>query len=165
MFLAHVPAGYIISHICKKKFSKDVSYNKLLIASLLGSIAPDLDLIYFYTISERTQPHHAYFSHIPLFWLAVFILLFAPNIIRFSKERLILSTLFIINVFGHLILDTVVGGIMWLSPLSSIYNRLFIIESRFDWWVLNYIISWTFLIELGIILVGLVLYVRNRERA
>ncbi len=158
MFFAHLPAGYIISQVTEKKFGATVSSRKIMAMSLVGSIAPDLDLIYFYLISARTMTHHAYLPHIPLFWIIVFLLLLMTNLITYSKERILLSTLFIINVFVHLILDTVVGGVIWLYPFKTEYVSFFVINARYDWWVLNYLLNWTFVFEIGIIAMAGIIY-------
>jgi hypothetical protein len=43
MYIAHLPAGYILTKIVSKKFAK-VKYT--VSAGLLGSIAPDFVMIY-----------------------------------------------------------------------------------------------------------------------
>lgn len=58
MFVAHLPAGYILS-----KFWKNKTAQYFL---LIGSILPDLDLLYFYTIGQRAVVHHAYPTHSPI---------------------------------------------------------------------------------------------------
>lgn len=49
MFVAHMPAGYLTAKYLHRRFSASgVTLRMFIIASLLGAIAPDLDLIYFF---------------------------------------------------------------------------------------------------------------------
>lgn len=62
MFIAHLPAGYILGKAVTK--SVDTPRNKLLlIFIMIGSIVPDIDLLYFYTLFQRLRidKHHTFF--------------------------------------------------------------------------------------------------------
>jgi inner membrane protein len=117
---------------------------------LLASIAPDLDLLYFYTIDHHRHLHHSYWTHIPMFWLLLYLFLLAPVWRLYRNHGLLLLNIIFLNITLHLLLDSFAGGIKWLYPVDPEYFRLFHITKRFNWWVANYLIHWTFLCELGI---------------
>jgi hypothetical protein len=62
-----------------------------------------------------------------------------------------------LNVFLHLLLDTVAAKIRWFAPFSPVGICLFEVPSRYGWWIWNYFLHWTFGIE--ILLTGIALYV------
>jgi inner membrane protein len=119
--------------------------------ALLCSVLPDFDLLYFYLIDHRQHAHHTYWTHIPLFWLLFTVLLYFGTKAVFKKNIGLGSVILLANTQLHMVLDSVAGGIYWLYPFNSENYRLFEVTARFDWWVLNYIIHWTFLCELLII--------------
>ena len=56
IFIAHLPAGYLLT---KTIFSRTLGARAVMAAALLGSITPDLDLLYFYTLDARQRHHHS----------------------------------------------------------------------------------------------------------
>ena len=116
MFLAHMPAGYMVSKLLLSQFHLDSSKTKwLLILGLLGSIFPDLDMLYFYLIDNRQHGHHSYWTHIPIYWLG--LLGFCYLIAAIFKSRFLVTaaTVFIGCILLHLFLDSFTGGgIKWL---------------------------------------------------
>lgn len=52
MFIAHAPAGYLLSraHPSLRKYAMWI---------VLGSVFPDIDMFYFYLISDGTAHHHS----------------------------------------------------------------------------------------------------------
>ncbi|WP_455203411.1 metal-dependent hydrolase [Kaarinaea lacus] len=163
MFVAHMPAGYLLTNFLLEPLNTGLSNNnplnnepsivkKLFIVGLIGSVFPDFDLLYFYLIDNRQHIHHSYWTHIPIFWFLLSgVVLFAALIIK-SRVLALVTLVFTANVFLHLVLDSVAGGIYWAYPIIEERFRLFFIPSRFDWWVFNYIFHWTFLMELAIVL-------------
>lgn len=147
MFVAHLPAGYILGN--KLARGSNAAHNKLLlIFTMIGSIAPDLDLIYFYTLDNRMHSHHEYFSHMPIFWLGIGLL----GGLLFKYPRAAIS-LFGLGLGGvlHCILDTAVGGIYWMIPFDDSITRFSHVPKRYDFWVFNFIFHWYFLFELVIL--------------
>ena len=76
MFIAHLPAGYLWTRfIVMKRGMADVAsprYRSLMALGLIGSLLPDVDMLYFYLIDNRQHLHHGYWTHIPLSWLMLF---------------------------------------------------------------------------------------------
>lgn len=69
MFIAHAPAGYLLLRVLSTRLQYRLS---LWLTGLFFSVAPDLDLIWFYAFSDRSIPHHQFVTHWPLFWLVLF---------------------------------------------------------------------------------------------
>ncbi|QMU61619.1 MAG: metal-dependent hydrolase [Gammaproteobacteria bacterium] len=153
MFLAHMPAGYLASKLLVAQFCLDPPKTKwLLFLGLLGSIFPDLDMFYFYLIDNRQHGHHSYWTHIPFYWVC--LLAVSYTIAAFLKSRFLVAsaTVFIGCILLHLSLDTFAGGgIKWLYPFQNSYINIFSIPARQNYWVWNYILHWTALVELSII--------------
>jgi len=156
MFIAHLPTGYIIARAFIAK-NKHVSSKKLIFFSMFGAFFPDIDMLYFHLIDKGKIHHHEYFTHYPIVWfglLALYLLYF--NIYYF---------IFILNGCMHLILDSLVGDILWLAPFSHKYFSLFIVTARYKPWWLNFIFHWSFVLELSILLVALYLYFKQRNKS
>lgn len=163
MFIAHLPAGYITSrYYCQflaANHAPGNSRNIIMAVGMLGSIMPDLDLFYFYIIDNRQHSHHSYITHTPILWLLTFSLIFVlgklKNLILLQQ----LNIIFHINIAIHLLLDTFVGGIKWLYPLSNHYSQWFNIPSEYQWWVWNFILHWSFFAELAIVALAAYLFI------
>lgn len=148
MFIAHLPAGYLLTTRLQTKLQT----RGLLWLGLLASVTPDFDLAYFYFLDQRQTLHHAYWTHIPAFWffiLAVALLL--GFFIRKAWYRPAVI-IFFANIFLHFVLDTFVAGIKWVYPVSLISLRVFQVPAMQDLWILNFILHWTFALELLILI-------------
>jgi inner membrane protein len=161
MFIAHLPAGYIVT----KKLQHKTKFYKYLWVGLLASILPDLDLFWFYFVDHRQTEHHEYFTHSPIFWL---IILLCSLIILFIFRKLNKATVaiilfFFVNLYLHFILDSIVGGINWGYPFFDGHVLLYEIAPRYDWWVFNFILHPTFLLEIAIVIYGFLYYFRKKE--
>ncbi len=147
MLIAHIPTGIIITSIIIKKHKVKEENRFLWFSGITSSFLPDVDLFYFYLI-DSSQHHHKLFPHIPLFWLCILL----PTIIyaeaKKSQLLLLASSLFLLNIFIHLLMDTVAGHIWWLYPFID-HSYVFIkIPNIYQHWILNFIFHWTFIIEL-----------------
>ena len=160
MFIAHLPAGYLLTKAlppAKKKRS-------LLITGLFFAVVPDLDLFWFYLVSARQIPHHQYVTHWPLLWVAVFsFALLVSFVLQRPAMRPYLGIGFA-AVILHLALDSIAAEIYWLAPFSYKYINLVHIPAKYSWWVYNFILHWTFAIEMIICLMAVVLLIFSRKR-
>jgi len=167
MFIAHAFGGYLGTRLClKSQVGQELSERRwmsFLIFGIICSILPDIDLLYFYTLDHRQHPHHQFWTHMPFFWITVSLFVYALGRWKFRPYAALISLLLLGGTFMHMILDSVAGGIFWLYPLSDTYFKMFTITPRFQWWVLNYIIHWTFLAEVAIVASALWVY-RSDER-
>ncbi|WP_305890928.1 metal-dependent hydrolase [Methylomonas rosea] len=153
MIVAHLPAGYIVSTLMFHRFEKyGVPRLIFLRAGLLGRIAPDLDMIYFYGFDHRAHPHHSYFSHFPSVWL----LLLTLAILGFQhcrhKKLPLLALIFTCNGMLHMLLDYISTNIYWLAPFVNRPFALITVPSVYqDWW-LNFLLHRSFALEILIVL-------------
>ena len=162
MFIAHLPSGYLLARCIKNKATAHLSSRLILFSALSGGIFPDLDLLYFYFIDNQQHNHHTYMSHIPLFWFIVFMMVSGLIVILRKKTLLAIWLVFMTGIFIHLILDTVTGGILWKYPLDMNYISFSTVENKYTWWVLNFILHWTFLFEIAILFAAITVYFRDR---
>lgn len=159
MFIAHLPAGYISSALlCRRLKLSGANARKFMAFGTLGAIAPDLDIFYFYLIDQRQHNHHSYFTHFPLLWAALLLCSVIWLYKSRSKSLAALAVIFSFNGLVHMILDTVVGAIQWFAPFIDRYFAFFPITARYHPWWLNFILHWSFLLEIGILVIAILLY-------
>ena len=134
MFLAHGPISYLANEIIQKKKISHLKFHEQILVSILAiffGILPDIDLLILPMFSIPQFSHHNYFTHTPLFYLGLWLLL-KLNIYIFNRivnkktsavlhhdlMDVILNT-FLIATMIHFLADTLVGGIMLLYPIST----------------------------------------------
>ena len=152
MFIAHLPAGYLMARRLAPRLAPGASPSRRLLAvCLAAAVLPDIDLLYFYLVDGRRTLHHDYWTHIPAFWLlatgtaiALFRIARAP--VPWPAVAGLLA-----GVFLHLALDTVTGGIAWLYPYDTGRIVLIDVPARFGWWVWNFVLHWSFALEIAIL--------------
>ncbi len=152
MMIAHIPASYLLSRRLASRLTGDRARLRGLMAlGLIAAVLPDIDLFYFYLIDARQTLHHEYWTHIPIFWTAVAVVV--AGLFRLARAPIPAAAFALIfaNIFLHLVLDTMAGGIAWLYPWERTSFELFTIPARFDWWPWNFVLHWSFLIELAIL--------------
>lgn len=158
MFIAHLPAGYLATRWLINKLSHPSTKQQqlwLLGIGLLGSVLPDVDLLYFYWIDQRQHNHHSYWTHTPIFWLVIFT---PPCLVTLlTKQTLIFTTLIVLllNIMLHLLLDSIAAEILWLYPFAEQQFGLVDVPTRFAWWPLNFMLHWSFAFEVLIVGAGL----------
>lgn len=159
MFLGHLPAGYLLSKLSVRKWqlSKYVFWG-----GLLGSVFPDFDLLYFYLIDGRQTLHHEYWMHLPSAWAVITLVGLVFLFVAKKKDWLPIWLLFIVNIFVHLVLDSIAGGVLWMHPFSTRSFQMFYIPSVHGFWVWNFVLHWTFLFEIVLIVSAVALFVRER---
>lgn len=157
MFIAHLPAGYLATRFILRRHPAPGPLRRRLMAlGMAASVLPDLDLLWFYFVDERRQVHHAYLPHLPLFCLAVFGV--AALVLRLrgaGRTAWLAMMVLAVNVMLHQVLDTVAGGIRWLWPFSRAELVLAHVPARHDAWVLNFVLHWSFGLELVILAAAL----------
>lgn len=164
MFIAHVPAGYLLSAVCRRKVAEK-SRRLVLWGILAGSVIPDLDMIYFWIMQERAIHHHLYLPHLPSVWVGV--LAIGSLLALITKKRIWWqgALWMFVGAMFHLMLDTLVGGIAWLHPFDRTLFHLVDVPATQSWWVMSIILHWTFLAEVLICLAaGIVFLVQDARR-
>ncbi len=64
------------------------------------------------------------------------------------------------NVFLHLCLDTIVGRVRWLYPISNRDFYFFSVPRIHSWYVWDFVLHWTFLLEFIPIIAAVYVYVQ-----
>ena len=148
MIIAHLPAGYLAARRLQKQKHDTTAFCAL----LLGSLFPDFDMLYFYTIGQTQIHHHRYITHIPAYYAGAGTVT-GTALLLLNKTRLLKWLVFFLaGVMLHLALDSFVGWIYWLKPFSDakIGGHIFV-DAKYDWWIWNFVFHWTMLIELTIV--------------
>lgn len=168
MFIGHLPAGYLTTRGILKLTRVDAhttAYRRLMWFGLFVALAPDLDLVYFYLIDNRQTLHHHYFTHFPYFWACISLLGMLVAFMTNTRAAFIATLILFTNALLHMLLDTIVGKIMWGWPFSFQEIVLFEVPAMYDWWVWNFVLHWTFLLECLVVLTAIRLYRINTVRA
>lgn len=128
---------------------------------LIASITPDLDLFWFYLVNERQTNHHDFLFHWPVFWTGLALLAWLICKLLHWRGAGIFILVALSNLLLHMVLDSVAAEIYWLRPLAALQVNLVEVPARYDWWVWNFVLHWTFLLELSITICALVVFWRN----
>ncbi|MGB0799584.1 MAG: metal-dependent hydrolase, partial [Planktomarina sp.] len=131
----HLPAGYL----ALRKWAVGTT----LAAGLVGSIAPDLDILWFYFVDNRATHHHEYITHRPLVWLIICVLAFANIRNRLGK----IALAFGLGGLLHMMLDTIAGSITWGWPFFHEPLTLVHVPATHSNWIISFLTHWTFGIE------------------
>lgn len=159
MFIAHLPAGYMLTKYIQRKSGNYSS--KLLWTGLIASVFPDIDLFYFYLIDNRQNLHHHYITHLPMAWLALAVVIYGILLATGKKQYMLYIGVVFGNIMLHMALDSVAAGINWLYPFSDVEINLVQVPAVYDWWVWNFVFHWTFLLEISIIIAALIVWKRS----
>ena len=159
MIIAHAPSGYILGTLISRRISRiPISAKAVIVAGIIGALAPDFDMLYFYLIDNRQTHHHKYLSHWPIIWLT----LTAASTVWLSVARqsrvAFLSFVFFLGGVLHLVLDSFVGDIWWFAPFIDQPYAMFTIPARFKPWWLSFILHWSFTVELVVCTWAFLLY-------
>ena len=161
MFIGHLPAGYVLTTFLQKPLRT----RRFLFIGLVASVLPDADIFYFYLFDNQNHLHHGYWTHTPFYWALMAVVAFA--ILWISRRRVYLAgaVIFFSNVFLHLCLDTIVGKVEWLYPLTEKSFYLFAVPATHDWWVYNFLFHWTFLFEIVAVIWAIAVFFLRRKKA
>lgn len=144
MILAHLPSGYLLGRAAG---GRD---RAILTAALIGSVAPDFDMLWFWLVDGGQTHHHRFWPHIPLIWVGIAAATL-PLLALTVRRWLAPAAAFFAAILMHLALDTVNGGILWGWPVSNrLYSLVTVPATRLHW-VLSFLTHWSTLAELAII--------------
>lgn len=161
MFIAHFSAGYLLTTSLQKRLKT----THFLLIGLIATVFPDIDLLWYFFVDHHQKLHHDYWTHIPFIWLCLAAFTFASLRLLALQKYYSAAAIFFANIFLHLFLDTIAGGIMWVYPLTQKEIFFVTVPARYHPWYLNFIFHWTFLLEIGLIVWSIVRLVNNRKRA
>jgi hypothetical protein len=164
MIFGHLPAGFICSKLLYARLGTGViDYRRFLVSGMAGSVAPDLDLVYFFLFDHRQHHHHTYWSHYPLVWLALLLISLIWLYAQRGRMLAILMATFSLNGLIHMVLDTLVGDIIWLAPFDKSLFSLFIVPAKYSAWWFNFLLHWSVLLEVSVVAGGLYLWRKSRN--
>lgn len=144
MLIAHLPAGYILGTFARNRWP---GRSGIMAASMLGSVVPDLDMVYFHFVDGGRTHHHAYITHWPLFWAGVGLV--ALSVAKWRDPRYLAPVgAFFAAAMIHMILDSVASPIMWLMPFDRRALELVTVPAMYRNWVMSFMLHWTFALEL-----------------
>lgn len=193
MFIAHLPAGYLVTRVLWPRLApitvpSSGERKRALAVGLAASLAPDLDLFWFYFVDGGRTHHHHFFPHLPAVWLLGGALAFGlttlwgavrrPTPSRFlsaqatgandEKDRSWLAPRLVLLATAcglvHLLLDTVVGHIKWGWPVTERMVAAFDVPARGGHWIMNFVLHWSFALELVIVAVAMGVAIIDRWR-
>lgn len=139
MLTAHLPSGYILGHARPAA--------GLMPVALIGGVAPDVDMLFFYFVDHGAIHHHSYWVHIPFFWLCVATVALP---LLASRGYLRAGLVFFVAILMHLILDTIGGGIAWAAPFDMRLIEWVTVPATQSHWILSFLLHWTFALEMVI---------------
>lgn len=157
MLIAHLPSGYLVGRAVA---GRD---RALMTAALIGSVFPDLDMLWFHLIDGRQTHHHAYVTHWPVVYLAVLLLsaLTWKTAPRWSR----IGAAFAVAALVHMLLDTVAAPLRWLAPFSDRWFEIVTVPATHANWVLSFVTHWTFALELTICCAAAALLIHRRQES
>lgn len=132
---------------------------EILIAGIIGAVAPDFDMIYFYLIDHGQTHHHKYITHWPVLWISLLLAFTLLFIVHRQSKQVFLCLVFCLGCILHIVLDSFVGDIWWLAPLADHPYSMFTVPARFKPWWLNFIFHWSFFVELLICIWALLIFI------
>lgn len=152
MIFGHLPAGYLVAKLLfLRNESRGVALKSYLLAGMFGATAPDLDMFYFYFVDHRQHHHHTYWTHYPVVWIV--LLLVSVSLRRFTRtgKFAAYATIFSLNGLIHMLLDTFAGDVWWFAPFLNRSFSLYVVHPLYQPWWLNFILHWSFALEMAMI--------------
>ena len=147
MLIARAPTGMLMAAVLIKLKPQAVSWQRWYLMGAVMGLLPDLDMLWFYFVDHRHYHHHEYVPHWPIVWLSISVLALVWYGIKQSKAAACAVLLGLTGI-SHMVLDSVVGDIGWLKPWHNGLYAMFEVSNRYSPWQLNFIIHWSFAMEL-----------------
>ncbi len=155
MLIAHLPSGYLLGAVSQRLVKARTK--ALMAAALLGSVAPDFDMLYFHLIDGRRTPHHDYFTHWPFFWFAMFAALLLASRLSPRVQVPVVAS-FSAGTLMHMALDSIAAPIHWLMPFDDLAVELVTVPAAYSNWIWSFVLHWTFALEITICLSALLVF-------
>ncbi|WP_332605099.1 metal-dependent hydrolase [Acinetobacter sp. ESBL14] len=165
MFIAHLPSGYLLAKFLRSKL-KNIHISKKSFFSIViaGAVFPDIDLFYFYLFDDRSVHHHKYFLHWFSFWIPIFLIsLMYSKWSKYTSKKAYLLMLFSGGGLLHISLDTFVGDVWLFAPFIDKSYVFFEVTPRYQPWWLNFILHWSFIVEIMITALAVCIYQKSKN--
>ncbi|MEM8653117.1 MAG: metal-dependent hydrolase [Pseudomonadota bacterium] len=150
MIVGHLAAGYLAA-----RGLAAVGAPAVFAGLLIGSVLPDIDMLWFFFIDGQQTHHHDYITHRPVVWaiaLALAAVIQRPFFVGLGMGGLL-----------HLALDSIVGKVAWAWPFSNVAKPLVEVPATQSHWVLSFLFHWTFAVEIALCVIALVLFFQRRR--
>ena len=159
MIIGHLPAGYVISRllVCHAQ-PLGVKATAFVWYGVIGALAPDLDMFYFYLVDHRQHHHHTYFTHYPIVWLTLLVVSVIWLYNATIKTQATYAVIFSLNGLAHMFFDTIVGDICWFAPWVNESFAFFTVPALYQPWWLNFLFHWSFAFELAFLVGAIYLW-------
>lgn len=102
-------------------------------------------------------------THWPILWLGLAVLAAGWLTCAKRSKAAMLGLVFALGGVLHVILDSLVGDIWWFAPFIDQPYALFTVPATFQPWWLNFLLHWSFAVELAICLWALVVCRRRAK--
>lgn len=159
MLLGHIPAGYIVGKLNARWLKRSrIESHRIILAGMFGALTPDMDMVYFHLVDNRQHHHHTYWSHYPTVWLTLLLVSFTYFRIAPKQFASIIACTYATAGVVHLLLDSIVGDIWWFAPFRDKSYALFTVPALFQPWWLNFILHWTFVFEIIVVVWSIMLW-------
>ncbi len=158
MFIGHLPGAYLVFRTAAPNLGK-----LAFAAAMLGAVAPDIDMLWFYLVDDRGHHHHSYLTHRPIIWAG--ILLAGIMIHVWASRTGTFLTFFGAGGLVHMVLDSITGEVAWLWPFSDATHPLVIVQATHSHWILSFLNHWTFKVEILITVIALIVFVVTWRRS
>jgi inner membrane protein len=166
MIFGHLPGSYITMTLTERLWRRDLTLQEAKVVyacGILAGVAPDVDVLF-----AGITDHRGSIVHTPFFWVicATGVALLA---IPFRQRQSLLQHLALAILIGaatHILLDAIFVGVRLLYPLSNEYFRMRPpISSRYDNWIINYLLHPMFLTEIYTFAGAIMLRRQRRAKA
>ncbi len=158
MFIAHLPTGYLTAAAAQRC---GLRARGLAAACLVGSLLPDVDLLWFYLVDAGRVHHHLYWTHWPVVWMALLLLALAACALSRGKDWAVAAGFLAGSALLHVGLDGVAGDVPLLAPWSMEFYAFVKVEALHSPWWLNFLLHWTMLVELALTITALAIFIRR----
>ncbi len=158
MFIGHLPGAYLVFRAATPDLGK-----LAFAAAMIGAVAPDVDMLWFYLVDNQGHHHHSYLTHRPIIWAGF---LMAGMAIRVWALRTgTFLTFFGTGGLVHMVLDSITGEVAWLWPISDATHPLVLVQATHSHWILSFLNHWTFKVEIVITMIALLVWFLSWRRA
>lgn len=132
----HIAAGYLTAYEIIKIGKPELSQhqiNELLVVGAIAGFIPDLDMfaafakVRSFTITDGKTNHRKFWSHSPLIWMAIGLVIYFTAWIASSTFFEYFGLIFWLGSWSHFILDSLDYGIHWFWPFSE---QLFAVRNK-----------------------------------
>lgn len=144
MFIAHLPAGYVMA---RGLLRCGGAVRGVMPACLVGALLPDMDLFWCYLVDKGQFHHHGYVTHWPVLWVGLLLGAAFWYVLRKSSAAVVVLALSG-SALLHVLLDGVVGDVQLFAPWSREYYALATVPAVYRPWWLNFFLHWSMLLEL-----------------